>query len=236
MKELIKHIFIEKEFIIDENSLGDGPDFLAARTDKNKFDFFTIVFINESTIEKELLKEKIEEYLIKNIKIRQGIVGLEKNLSMLILLEVESLEQSQKINSFIYDIEEDPFDFKKYVLVYTQEQVSKLKSLIGTMNGQVVSYINQFLNDSMKFSQFKRQEKSDDTLVYDLITKLFIKLPFLNIPNYQQDITKLYKEIVDSIEVQDKELWESLLNLADDTKSEPSLEQILECIGVDVIE
>ena len=236
MRELIKQILIEKEFLIDENSLGEGPNFLAARTEQNKFDFFTLVFLDEITFEKENIKERIEEYLLRNIETRQGIVGLEKNLSMLILLEVESLEVSPKITSLIYDIEEDPFDFKKYVLVYTREQVVKLKSLIGTMDGHVVNFINQFLNDSTKFTQFKRHENSDDTLVYDLVSKLFIKLPFLNMHNYQQDLTNLYKEIVDSIEEQDKKMWESLLKLGDDTKGEPSIEQILECIGVGVIE
>lgn len=236
MKELIKQILIEKEFSIDENSLGEGPNFLADRTEQNKFDFFTLVFLDETIVEKEIIKEKIEEYLLRIIETRQGIVGLEKNLSMLILLEVESLELSPKINSLIYDIEEDPFDFKKYVLVYTREQVVKLKSLIGTTDGHVVNFLNLFLNDSTKFSQFKRHEHSDDTLVYDLVSKLFIKLPFLNMHNSQQNLTNLYKEIVDSIEEQDKKLWESLFKLADDTESEPSIEQILECIGVGVVE
>lgn len=236
MKELIKQILTEKEFSIDEQSLGDVPDFLAVRTEQNKFDFLTLVFLDGITVNKESIKEKIEEYLVRIIETRQGIVGLEKNLSMLILLEVESLKLSPKINSLIYDIEEDPFDFKKYVLVYTKEQVAKLNSLMGTTDGHTVKFINQFLNDSTNFSQFKRHEQSDKTLVYDLVSKLFIKLPYLNMDNYQQDLTNLYKEIVEKIEESDRELWESLLSLANDTNSEPTIEEILECIGVGVIE
>lgn len=236
MKCLVKRILVEKDFIIDERILEDESSLLASRTENNKFDFLTVMFISKDEINRENIKKEIEKYLLKIIDTQQSYVGLEKNLSLLVLLEVDSLEVSKEITSLIYDIEEDPYDFKKYVLVYTNEQVSLLESYKGTSEVDIIPFINNILNNSTVFSKFKNNEDSDDVLIYDLVSKLFIKFPFLNIENNQQSITNLFEEIVEGIEERDKNLWESFLKLNETSGSDPSIEEILNCIGVGQVE
>ncbi|WP_342602823.1 ABC-three component system middle component 1 [Peribacillus sp. FSL E2-0159] len=238
MRNMIKQILVEKDFMIDESSLEDEISFLAERTQQNKFDFLTVMFLGVNTPNREVIKEKVEKYLMKIIETRQNFVGIEKNLTLLILLEVESLEVNKEISSLIYDFEEDPYDFKKYVMVYTKKQEALLESLLEASASEVniITLVNQILNDSTKFSKFKSKEESEDSLIYDLVSKLFIKLPFLNMENNQQTLTSLYQEIVESFEVQDNNLWESFMELMEKPESEPSIEEILDCIGVGKIE
>ncbi|PGZ90949.1 ABC-three component system middle component 1 [Bacillus sp. AFS029533] len=236
MKNLMKHILLEKDFIIDEISLEDESSLLAERTNQNKFDFLTVMFLKLETSKRELINEKIDKYLLKIIETRQTFVGLEKNLSLLILLEVENLALSKEISSLIHDIEEDPYDFKKYMMVYTKEQVSLLESLLKDSGLKITSLINQILNDTSQFSKFKNNEDSNEALIYDLVSKLFIKLPFLNIENQQQILPSLLEEIVECMGEQEKNLWNSLMKLNENSEAEPSIEEILNCIGVGQIE
>jgi hypothetical protein len=236
MKSLVKKILTEKNFIIEESIMEDEHSFLASRTENNKFDFLTVMPIRKDEINREVIKEKIERYLLKIIETKQTFVGLEKNLSLVVLLEVDSLDISKEISSLIYDIEEDPYDFKKYVLVYSNEQVSLLKLFKGTSEGEIIPFINNILNNSQVFSKFKNNEESEDSLIYDLVSKLFIKIPYLSIDNNQQTITNLFEEIVESIQSEDKALWESFLKLNETSGSDPSIEEILNCIGVGKVE
>jgi len=236
MKNLIKKILEEKSFIIDENTLKEENSLLARRTENNKFDFLTVMFVSKDEIRSELIKEKIEVYLLKILETQQNYFGIEKNLSLLLIMEVDSLEFSKEIASLIYDIEEDPYYFKKYVLTYTRQQVSLLESYKGTSEGEVIPFLINILNNSTVFSKFKNNEESEDVIIYDLISKLFIKIPFLNIENNQQTITNLYEEIIKGIEERDKILWESLFKLNEISGSDPSVEEILKCIGVETIE
>lgn len=226
---------MEKDFIIDESIFEDESSLLSRRTENNKFDFLTIMFISKDEIRREIINEKIEDYLLRIIETQQTFVGIEKNLSLLLLIEVDSLEYSKEIAPLIYDIEEDPYDFKKYVLPYTNQQVSLLKSYKDTSEEDVIPFLNNILNSTL-FSKFKNNEECEDVLIYDLVSKLFIKIPFLNIENNQQTITNLFEEIVGGIEEHDKNLWESLLKLNETSGNDPSIEEILKCIGVENIE
>ncbi|PGZ60180.1 ABC-three component system middle component 1 [Bacillus cereus] len=236
MKILIRKILEEKGFVIDESILEEERSFLASRTENNKFDFLTAMFISKDEVRREIIKEKIEEYLVKLIETHQTFTGIEKNLSLLLLIEVDSLEYSKEIASVIYDIEEDPYDFKKYVLSYTKQQVTLLKSSLHTLEENIIPFLNKSLNNPTLFSKFKNNEESEDVLIYDLVSKFYIKIPFLNIENNQQTITNLYENIVEEIDERDKGLWESLLKLNEISGDNPSVEEILTCIGVETID
>lgn len=236
MKSLIKKILEEKAFMIDEGLLQDQSSLLAKRTENNKFDFLTVMFITKDEIRKKIITEKIEEYLIKIIETQQTFFGIEKNLSLLLLIELDSLSYSKEIATLIYDLEEDPYDFKKYVLTYTKKQVALLESYNDSTEGNILLSLNNILNDISMFSKFKNNEDSDEVLIYDLVSKLFIKIPFLNIENNQQSISNLNEEIVKGIEERDIPLWESLMKLNETTDGNPNIEEILKCIEVESIE
>lgn len=63
MKNIIQKILEEKYFSINEGLLEDENSFLAQRTEDNKFDFLTVMFVNKDELNKELIKEKMEKIL-----------------------------------------------------------------------------------------------------------------------------------------------------------------------------
>lgn len=163
-------------------------------------------------------------------------MGLEKNLSLLVIMEVDNWSHSKEISSLIYDIEEDPYNFKKYVLTYTREQYTLLQAYIDLLEGDIIPGLNSVVNNSVVFSKFKNNEETEEVLIYDLVSKLFIKIPFLNLENNQQTMNKLYDEIIVGIANEDKSLWENLLMLKENSGNDPSIEEIIKQIGVDTIE
>ncbi|MBG9716491.1 ABC-three component system middle component 1 [Bacillus cereus] len=241
MNEVIRNIFCEKEFFIDKECLESQDSFLAERTEGNKFDFFTVMFetfekVNSLDIEGISIKHKMEQHLANILEKKGSYIGLDKNLSLLLLLKVNSLEFSKERNSFINDMEEDPYDFKKYVLVYTQEQVDYLKMNVVNYGGGYIDYLNERLLDSQRFNEFKRGNLSEETKEYELVTNLFIKLPFLNMKHKIHDLSNLSKEIEKSIAEKDQPIWTTLLSLEKDSEEELSLEEIMQSLGVEEVE
>src|SRR5690606_2843725 len=102
-----------------------------------------------------------------------------------------------KIQSLVFDIEEDPYIFKKYVLTYTEEQKNLLLSLFKESGKDAVTpYLNNILYDTEKFSAFKNREKTENALLYDIVSKIFIKLPCLGIENQHKDMDMLLNDIL----------------------------------------
>jgi hypothetical protein len=212
MKEVIKNIFEEMGFQIDVELLNREDAFYAERISNNKFDFFVVLFIKVEELSGEL-DNQFSYFLNLIIQEKQNYLGLDKNLTLLILLECDTLENIEHINSIIFDIEEDPYDFNKYVLPYRTDEVNELKKNVVNSGKSTVQYIQQKVFDVQLFSEFKRRVNSLAVREYDLITKLFIKLPFLNLNIRTQDSLDLSKLIKDELQVEDKNIWYRLLNL-----------------------
>ncbi|MDQ0230930.1 ABC-three component system middle component 1 [Metabacillus malikii] len=232
MRELMKRILLENGFSIDENCLTDTRAFQADRMDGNGFDFLTVFFISQEEISIDLLTEIIEQFHSDLSVERGAIVGMDKNLSLLIMLKVDSLEYTSAIQSLIFDIEEDPYTFKKYILTYTSEQEAMLTSLFKESHQDVTSFLNNILYDTEKFSVFKHREINEDSLVYDLISKLFIKLPYLSIKNQHKEMDLILNDIIGAIDDSDRSIWEALMGLRETNDSDPSIQEVLKLVGV----
>lgn len=236
MREFLKRILLENEFKIDENCLDDENAFQANRLEGIGFDFLTVSFMNQDQISEETLTENINRFYTALVQEKGEILGLDKNLSLLIMLKVDDLDIPSTIQSLIFDIEEDPYTFKKYILPYTVEQESLLMSLFNKYKSEkddVTSFLNKILYDTEKFSSFKNREINENCLLYDLVSKLFIKLPYLSIKNQHKEMHLLLNDIVESFVEDDKGTWEALIRLRKSNVSDPSIEEILEAVGVD---
>ncbi|WMT41743.1 hypothetical protein RE628_04435 [Paenibacillus sp. D2_2] len=236
MREVIRNIFEEMGFLIDEELLNIDDAFYTERTSDNKFDFFVVLFQKAEELNVEV--NNITYFLNLIIENKQNYMGLDKNLTLLMLLECDSIEQQENVNSMIFDIEEDPYDFKKYVLPYTTGEVSELKKNVINSGLSTVRYIEQKVFDVQLFSDFKRRVNSLSVKEYELITKFFIKLPFLNLDIRTQDFLDLSKLIQDEIQAEDKDVWNQLLNLYQQTdeSTDLSAEEILNFMEADKLE
>lgn len=233
MKAFIKRILIENGFSIDENCLKDESAYQADRLDGHGFDFLTVSFMSQDQISEGVLTENILRFHSVVVEEKGAIVGMDKNLSLLIMLKVESLDYSHTIQSLIFDIEEDPYTFKKYILTYTSEQEFLLTSLFKKSDQDVTSFLYEILYDTEKFSAFKNQIKNENALIYDLVSKLFIKLPYLSIKNQHKEMKMLLKDILESFEDGDRGIRDTLIELRERNGSDPSIEEILKAVGIE---
>jgi hypothetical protein len=237
MKDIIKQVLVEKEFVIDEDCFTDQLSFQADRINHGKFDFITVSFMDGMHVTGDDIDEKIAYYSALILDKKQKFMGIDKNLSLVLFLRVDSLDISPELNSLIFDIEENPYNFKKYILTYTYEQEELLKSLRGKHQAtNIIDFLSGILMDSSKFSNFKKPENPNDFLIYDLVSKLFVKIPFLNIKNQNQILSNLADQISNSIEERDLDVWKSTLQLGVEKGMDPSIEDILKSLGVDVVE
>ena len=91
------------------------------------------------------------------------------------------MNDEYELSNKIYDIEESPYFFKRYVILYTEEQ----KKLIEKI--EIEKYLD-ILSNKDNFRNYKKNKKGEENfnsefkeneLIYDIISKLYIKIPFL---------------------------------------------------------
>ncbi|MEC0235682.1 hypothetical protein P4H71_15230 [Paenibacillus kribbensis] len=233
MKAFIKRTLLENGFSIDESCFNEEA-LQADRLNENGFDFFTVGFMNQDQISEDSLTEQIQRFHSVLSEKKGAIIGMNKNLSLLIMLKVNSLDYPPFIQSLIFDIEEDPYIFKKYILTYTVKQENLLTSMFKESDHvDVISYLYEILYDTRKFSAFKNREANDNALLYDLVSKIFIKIPYLSIKNQHKDMDILLNDILGNFDEGDRGTWDSMMRLREQDGRDPSLEGILKTVGVD---
>lgn len=168
MRNIIKKIFEIKE--CEVNSLEKG----LLIKNKNKTSFYVVDFFKEDN--REHLWKKIEETQEKfyeffsNQKDSKGII---KNTNFLIIIEGDLY--SKEVEKIIFDLEEDEYFFRKYVLVYSKKEYDSFIKELETKN--INSLLKEALTNKRKFQKFKLN-KTYDWL--SLILKMYIKIPELN--------------------------------------------------------
>ncbi|MEC3885165.1 ABC-three component system middle component 1 [Halobacillus sp. HZG1] len=229
MISILKRIFSEKGFILKHDLLDSENHFFAERYSKNQFDFYLVLFEKISDTSLKEIRDKIDEYKSLILLDNQDVLGIDKNLSLLIVLNVLDERDENKIVNFIYDIEEDPYDFKKYVLPYDNEQLKILRdNTNGISDNEFISYLRNRLHNSEIFSSFKNNENVDEAKEFDLISKFFIKLPFLTINYEEKEVKDLEQEIRDGLDESHLKILDVLLDYSE--SEEFDLENILKLV------
>lgn len=120
--------------------------------------------------------------------------NVKKNSSQIIFVEVGSLvEGFQKLKNHIYKIEEDELFLKKYVLLYNSSCLKSLRSLS-------ITELQEKLYSSDSFEGFFTHGfNSSLDEEYFLLIQLFIKLPFIKLPEEKKDFQALDQRINDTL-------------------------------------
>lgn len=126
--------------------------------------------------------------------------SITKNISLLVCYRQAT---TTNVGASVFHIEEDPYDFKKYVLLYTQSQVDSLVEKWSASEEPIVSFLNRLLYENGGFTEFKNQPMEETA--YNLTMKFFIKLPFLKIEVKERPLENLpaviNEQLVDDLQI-----------------------------------
>lgn len=217
MISIIKSIFSESNFNIIEN-LGikthDLEYLFATRHDENFFDFYLVVELTEDQLKTEDIDGRISDFF-EDILNAYEIPGIDKNLSLLLLVERPTSQYSDDFQKLVYKYEEDPFKFKKYVLPFVKGQSEPLV-LESTLGHSIIEFINSVINDKDFFSAFKKDSSSlstNEAKTYDIVSKLIIKLPFITLDIDDKPLPNLSEKIDTEISSIDKNTIQNILDM-----------------------
>lgn len=189
MINIIDQIFRNNGFTLMEQlglknqSKGMGGKTALKKIYINKFD--EMYFVVEGNLSKNTLDEILEICLEseKDVEINKNY----KSNWVLVLLTSIDAELSWNQRKRVLFIEENKYFCRKYVMWYTAEEKEELEKLCE--RDYSTSNINSIIENYINFSKFKNLEDKG----YDCLSRIFIKLPFLNLTDLATtDKTILY--------------------------------------------
>lgn len=144
---------------------------------KNDYKFYIFEHFKIEELKDFFKSEKLDCLISEFQKLDDDKV--KKNTSLFVLVKVNNIQEAHKqyLNK-IMTIEEDEYYFRKYVIFYTEDGLSKIEP-----NTQfLLDYIQS--DDSKNKSLFDKFENNmffDDS--YFIAMQLIIKLPFISLPH-----------------------------------------------------
>lgn len=202
MINLTEDIFKKSNFIVEKLILNDDiltdDILLAIRNSKEFFDFYLIWYVEVDSLNLEFIKSR-SEHILGSVLDKYDLPGINKNISLLILTESETLDNyiDEEFYKRLFDIEEDPFFFKKYVLYFTTHQKQLLNEKIRS--GDILETLDKIIMDKKLFGTFKNNEEVEDRLLYDIVSKIYIKMPFMKLTIEKESMVNLGQKIENEI-------------------------------------
>lgn len=141
----------------------------------------------------------------------------DKNTSLLIIINVELADDTLKKR--IIDIENDPFLFKKYVLVYNENDWEELLKVIA---GKEVS---KLIMEREAFRKLKEEDLQDGIGCYHLLYSIAHKLPFM-MANVQPIASAGLVNTYQAKDDNDKKAYEWFMNI-EAPKDAEKLEELI---------
>lgn len=175
----------------------DEVKFFKPTEDLKKKEYFIVINLKQPKEEDlgKLLNEGFNEIYNEVVNSDYFNNYVIKNTTAIIFLELEDLNSASNnstLNKKILDIEESKYNFKKNVITYTSKQINDFMKIYRGKDN-INEIINDIIYDKNEFIEFKKNPISDS--VYNLTSKLQIKIPFLTLKNESKSIKSLKQEI-----------------------------------------
>lgn len=175
----------------------DEVKFFKPTEDLKKQEYFIVINLKQPKEEDldKLLNEGFNEIYSEVVNSDYFNNYVIKNTTSIIFLELEDLNSASNnstLNKKILDIEESKYNFKKNVITYTSKQINDFMEIYRGKDN-INEIINDIIYDKNEFIEFKKNPISDS--VYNLTSKLQIKIPFLTLKNESKSIKSLKQEI-----------------------------------------
>ena len=123
-------------------------------------------------------KKGIKYSIISSFENKQEVSQIDKNTSAIYLVDFSEINMLSKYRNLIYSIEESPDYFKRYILPYTEKQVAGLKNVLADYSDKNIGEILSQLAD-VEENYYSLMNGTNNNSVYELVIRLFSKIPFL---------------------------------------------------------
>ena len=195
----------------------DGNDSFSMLS-KESEDYFLIAEYEASEIVEFFTSPKTKSIISYFQDEKQNNSAINKNTSLIILVKTDNLAKTlETYKNSVFDIEEDEYILRKYVVVYTEEGANEI-------NGKSINELNEALKDAGRFSRYQDYETRHDDQAYFLIMQLFVKLPPLSFTGYENDFESIRDRINSSIGSSGMKLVQHILETTDaDVKENRSM-------------
>ncbi|WNF23154.1 ABC-three component system middle component 1 [Mesobacillus jeotgali] len=194
MRQVVKRIFKDQNFKeLTVPFLKGEEGFFAVNTHENFINFYLVLFLDK--IGDDFLEKYVPDYYygIKSLEIGYD-ERMDKNLSLLICLNRETELSELERNREIFQVEEDPYFFKKYVFTYTKKQANELSEMLQKHKTKSTKeIINNIINNKDDFIELKNHPQKNT--IYNLCSKLMIKIPFLILERGEEQMEDLEEGI-----------------------------------------
>lgn len=202
---------------------------LINNSNQDYFIFYPIGFNNLNLLNDEY-QIYLDTYLKKDVLDSEENFKLshffEQNRTLILITEGENTQENRRI---VAEIEEDPYFFKKQVLLLNDKETEVINILLEA--DSILEKCQTVISNSESFNQFKKElsdNKINNSALYSLVAKLYEKLPFLTLDIKVQDTQNLTEEIDEAL-TNNKllNLKDKLLTIDSDEGFEAYLEELL---------
>jgi len=187
LNELIKQAIEEHNFIEIESKSNEMSFFKKENGELRRYIItYKIEQLEDATVINELVINNTPTELLE-------APAFAKNTDLIIIFQLDKLSNYKQYEKNIFDIEENAYHFKKYVLYYSNEENQ-------LVSGKKFENIKAVLSDHEEFSIYKADPPRPS--LYNMAARMFIKLPFLEMPEIKKDIVPIDLQIntlVDSL-------------------------------------
>lgn len=170
-----------------------------------------------SRLEKEYVDEITENNGIKYSIIdsfvdKQAAGQIDKNTSAIYLVKFSEVDKLPQFRNIIYSIEESPIYFRRYILPYTDMQVTELKKVLSDYKEKnIVDIFTDLANDENNY--YRLMDGKNNNSAYELVIRLFSKIPFLQYRfTANADEISLEKKVDDALDEKLKKYDEIVKN------------------------
>lgn len=113
-----------------------------------------------------------------------------KNCDLICIHYLDKLAEFKNNEEQIFEIEEDPHFYKKYVLYYSEAEIDAIKDLD-------FKKLNELISDKSQFNIYKKEPTA--ATKYSAAVKIFIKLPFLALHINKIELVPLRLQIEEAV-------------------------------------
>ncbi|MGF6514328.1 hypothetical protein ABH912_001794 [Pseudomonas sp. BT76 TE3572] len=231
LSEILRNIFINHKFAEVPTNLNIDNYKLSIfkpLPELEKQEYFAIIeSLEQSEAATHFIFDELSDLLFEKLRTLDNIESyFIKNCTLIICCE-----KSKTSNKLILSIEEDPYNFKKNIITYTNGEITSLNEIINTQELNLTNeQINNIINGESGnlFRSFK-EKSSNINSYYSLILKIVAKIPFITYTpakkslhdldgDIEKELTKeqqaLYLKSLDiDLNASDKEIEALILNL-----------------------